>query len=68
MMTGESCGFSRAATQRVVFLSSYDGELREHLLWPQGSPVSIRVARWSVALLSSHGWEIGPQDALKGES
>ena len=34
------------------FLSSYDGELREPLVWPQGSPVSIRVARGSAALLS----------------
>ena len=33
----------------------------------QGSPVSIRVARGRVALLSSHGWGIGPQEALKGE-
>ena len=34
------------------FLSSYDGEIREPLVWPQGSPVSIRVARGSAALLS----------------
>lgn len=33
----------------------------------QGSPVSIRVVRRRAALLSSHGREIGPQDALKGE-
>ena len=37
------------------FLSIYDEELREPLVWPQGSPVSIRVARESTALLSSHG-------------
>ena len=37
-------------------------------MWPQGSPVSIRVARGSAALLSSHGGGIGPQDALKGDS
>ena len=48
------------------FLSSYEGELRELLMWPQGSPVSIRVARGSEALLSSHGRGIGPQDALRG--
>ena len=66
-MTGESRGFPRAVARRVVFLSSYDGELREHLVWPQGSPVSIRVARGSVALLSSHGRGIGPHDALKGD-
>ena len=41
VMMGESRGFSRAAMQRMGFLSSYDGELREPLVWPQGSPVSI---------------------------
>ena len=68
MMTGESHGFSRAETCRVGFLSSYDGELREPLMWPQGSPVSIRVVKGSAALLSSHGRGIGPQDWLKGGS
>jgi len=67
MMMGESHGFSRAAAQRVGFLSSYDEELREPLVWPQGSPVSIRVVRGSTALLSSHGRGIGPQESLKGE-
>ena len=37
--------FSRAATRPVAFLSSYDGELREPLLCPQGSPVPTRAAR-----------------------
>ena len=50
------------------FLLSYNGELREPLVCPQGSLVSIRVARGSTALLSSHGRGIGPQDAFKGES
>ena len=63
---GESCGFSQAAARRVGFLSSYDGELREPLVWPQASSVSILVARGSAALLSSHGRGIGPQDSLKG--
>jgi len=68
VMTGESHGFYRAAAQCVGFLSSYDWELREPLVWPQGSPVSIRFVRGSAALLSSHGRGIGPQDSLKGES
>ena len=67
-MTGESRGFPRAVARRVVFLSSYDGELREHLVWPQGSPVSIRVARGSVELLFGHGRGIRRQDSLKNES
>ena len=67
-MMGESRGFSRAAAQREGFSSSYDGELREPLVWPQGSPVSIRVERGSLALLWIHCRGIQPQGALKGES
>ena len=37
-------------------------------MWPQGSTVSMQVARGSAALPSSQGRGIGPQDALKGES
>ena len=44
-----SCGAS------VGFLTRYDGELREPLMWRQGSQVSMRMARGSVPLLSSHG-------------
>ena len=50
------------------FLSSYDWEIKEPLVWPQGSLVSNRFARGSAALLSSHSRGIGPQDALKGDS
>ena len=57
-----SCGAS------VGFLTRFDGELREPLMWRQGSQVSIRVARGSMALLSSHGRGTGPQDALKKDS
>ena len=57
-----SCGAS------VGFLMRFDGELREPLMWRQGSQVSIRVARGSMALLSSHGRGTGPQDALKKDS
>ena len=54
-----SCGAS------VGFLTRYDGELREPLVWRQGSQVSMRVARGNASLLSSHGRGIGIQDALK---
>ena len=43
-------------------------DLREPLVWHQGSPVYIRFARRSAALLSSHDRVIGPEDALKKES
>ena len=49
-MTGEPRVFSRVAEG----FSSYDGELREPLVLPQGSPISIRYARGSWGLLSSH--------------
>ena len=49
-MMGEPRGFS----QVVGGCSSYDGELREPLLLPQGSPISIRVVRGSWGLLSSN--------------
>ena len=41
---GESRGFSQAVAQRVGYLSSYDGELRDPLVLPQGrqSPFKLR--------------------------
>ena len=57
-----SCGSS------VVLLTRYNGELREPLLWRQGSQVSMRVARGSASLLSSQGRGIGPHDGLKKDS
>ena len=35
-MMGKTCCFSSAVARHVVFLSSYDGKLREPLVWPQG--------------------------------
>ena len=48
-MTGEPLGFSRVAAE----YSTSNRELREHVVLPQGSPISIRVARGSWGLLSS---------------
>ena len=50
------------------FLLRYHGELREPLVLPQGSQVSIRVARASARVLWSHGRGIRTQFAWKGES
>ena len=49
-MTGEPRGLSGVAAR----FSSNDWELRETLVLPQGSPISIRVARGSWGLLWSH--------------
>ena len=57
-----SCGAS------VGFLTRYDRELREPLVWCQGSQVSIRVARGRTSLLSSHGSGIRAQRNEKGRS
>ena len=67
-MTGESLGLSRVAAGGLGFLSRYHEELREPLVLPQGSQVSIQVARASAGVLWSHGRGIRPQFALKGES
>ena len=52
----------------VGFLMRYNGELREPLVWCQGSQVSMRVARGNASLLSSHDRGIGPHDGLKKDS
>ena len=52
-----SCGAS------VGFLTRYDGELRETLMWCRGSQIFMRVVRGSASFFSSHGRGIGHQDA-----
>ena len=44
-LTGESPGLSRVAAGGLGFLCRYHRELREPLVLPQGSQVSIQVAR-----------------------
>ena len=51
--------FFLASAGRVEFLSSSNRELREPPVWPQGSSVSIRVARGSTALLSVMAGALG---------
>ena len=58
--------FFWSCSPSVGFLMRYNGELREPLVWCQGSPVSIRLSRGSVALLSIHCRGIRPQDMQKG--
>ena len=52
-LRGESPDFSRVAAGTLGFLLSYYGELRDPLLWPQESPVSMPVARALSGFLSS---------------
>ena len=63
-VTGKPHGFPRVA---VGFLSN-DWELWEPLLWPQGCPLSIRVARGSCGLLSSKYRTNGPHLGLCPET
>ena len=49
-MTGEPRDFPQVAAG----FSDYDGELREPLVLPQGSPISIRIVKGSWGLLSRH--------------
>ena len=67
-LRGKSRGFSLVVAGSLGFFSSCDGELREPLMLPQGSQVSIRVARASAGVLWSHIRGIRPQFAWKGES
>ena len=56
------CGISSG------FLMRYERELRQPLVWHQGSQVFMSMVRGSASLLSIHGMGIGPQDALKKDS
>ena len=50
---GEFLGFSLVDSGNFGFLSRYDGDLRDPLVWAQESPVSVRVARGLSGFLSS---------------
>ena len=62
---GGVSGWFSSGGPRVRFLTRYDGEVSEPLVGRQGSRVSMRVARGSASLLSSHGRGIWPRDVLK---
>ena len=65
---GASRVLSHVAAGGLRFLSRYHGELRQPLVLPLGSQVSIRVARASMGVLWSHGRGIRPQFTWKWES
>ena len=66
-LRGESPDFSRVGAGNLWFLSSYDRELRDPLVWPQESPVSMRVARVLSGFLSSQCQVLGPHLELRSE-
>ena len=66
-LRGEPPGFSRVAAANLVFLSGYEGDLWEPLVWPQEIPVSMQVARGLLGFLSSHRRSLGPHLDLRPE-
>ena len=66
-LRGESPGFSRVAAGNLEFLLSYKGNVRYPLLWPQESPVSLRVERDLSGFLSSRCQGHGPHLELRPE-
>ena len=52
---GGVSGLFSSGGPSVQFLKRYDGEVSEPLVGRQGSRVSMRMARGSASLLSSHG-------------
>ena len=65
---GGVSGVSSSRGARGGLLRKQKEGLREPRVRRQGSRVSMRVARGSASLLSSHGRGLGPQDALKKDS
>ena len=53
MLRGESPSFPRVAAGNLGLLPSYDGDLRDPLVLPQESQVSMRIARGISGFLSS---------------
>ena len=62
---GGVSGWFTSGGPRVRFITRYDGDVNEPLVGRQGSRVSIRMARGSASLLSSHGRGTWPRDVLK---
>ena len=64
---GNFSGFSRVVGGNLGFLSSYDRELRDPLVCPQESPVSMRVPRGLSGFLCSRRWGQDPHLELRPE-
>ena len=46
-------------------LSTYDGELRDPLMWPQERPVFMQIARSLSGFLSRRSWVLSPRLELR---
>ena len=66
-LRGVSLGVSRVAAVKLQFLSSYDGDLRDLLVWPQERPVSMRVVMPLLGFLGFWCCVLGPHLKLKSE-
>ena len=66
-LRGEFPGFSRVGAGNLRFLLSYDRDLRDLLVLPQESPVSMRVARGLPGFPSSQCRGGGPHLELRPE-
>ena len=65
--SGEFPGFSQVVAANSGFLSSYNRDIRDPLVGPQGVPVSTRVVRGPLVFLCSHCWGRGPHLELRPE-
>ena len=63
----ESPGFCRFVSGLLGLLLSYDGDLRDPLVWPQESPVTRGVVRGLSGFLCSPCWGRGPHLDLRPE-
>ena len=67
-LMGESPDFSRVVAGNLGFLSSYDGNLRDPLVWPQENPVCMLVVRGFSAILSRWCQVLGPHLELRPQA
>ena len=66
-LRGESPGFPRVEAGNLGLFLNYDGDLRDSLVLPQESPVSMRFPRGFSGFLSSQCWVLGPHLELMPE-
>ena len=64
---GRISQFFQYAAGNLGFLSTYDGDARDPLVWPQESAVSMRVAKGLSGFLFTHSRGHGPHTDLRPE-